>query len=584
MTRVRLLLTSLLVLAVTVSGVTYSTFAKWASSGATFYVNPTNADVSSAAAVAAVQFALDVWNTQGGSPFRYTYGGTVNDTSTANDNRNVLIFRNVSNGSTLATTYSWWDNSNRLLDSDIVVWDGGFTFFTGTSGCGGTNGAYLEDIATHELGHALGLNHSTSADATMYPSYNYCSQELRTLASDDISGIRSLYGTSGGGSNTAPTVVITSPANGATYTQGTAVTLAASASDTQDGNLSTKVQWTDNGVAVGTGASLSVTPSGTGAHTYVAKVSDSGSLQGSSQVSITVTAAVAGGTSAPAMSSPSAGATLTGSSQTFSWTAGSGVTAYWLSAGTSPGGSNLFDQGVGLGQTATITGLPTTGGTVYVRLWWLVGSWAYADYTYTAATSGGGGASLSPAITTPSVGATLTGSSQVFAWTAGSATSFWLYLGRTAGGNDLLNQNMGSSLSVTAAGLPIDGTKIYARLWWVQNGTWAYADTAYNAASTGGGGGGGVSTMPAVVTPTANSILSGSSQTFTWTAGSGASSFWLYLGKTAGSNDLFDRSVGSSLSVTAGGLPTDGRTIYARLWWMRNGAWEYADTKYTSGP
>jgi hypothetical protein len=42
--------------------------------------------------------------------------------------------------------------------------------------------------------------------------------------------------------------------------------------------------------------------------------------------------------------------------------------------------------------------------------------------------------------------------------------------------------------------------------------------------------------------------------------------------------------MGSSLSVTAGGLPTDGRTIYARLWWVGNAGWEYADTRYTAGP
>src|SRR6185436_21042271 len=101
-------------------------------------------------------------------------------------------------------------------------------------------------------------------------------------------------------------------------------------------------------------------------------------------------------------------------------------------------------------------------------------------------------------------------------------------------------------------------------------------------ANTGGGGGGGG--LPVITTPTAGATLTGSSQTFTWGAGSGVTSYWLSLGRTAGGNDLFDRNMGSSLSVTATGLPTDGRTIYARLWWIRNGAWEYADTTYTAGP
>src|SRR5204862_2971500 len=117
--------------------------------------------------------------------------------------------RNVSNGSTIATTYSWWNGNNELLDSDIIFWDGGFTFFTGTSSCGVVpNAAYIEDIAAHELGHALGLNHSTATDATMYPSYSYCSQEFRTLASDDIAAAQSLYGSGSAPANTAPSVTI----------------------------------------------------------------------------------------------------------------------------------------------------------------------------------------------------------------------------------------------------------------------------------------------------------------------------------------------------------------------------------------
>ena len=71
------------------------------------------------------------------------------------------------------------------------MWDGGFKFFTGTSGCGASaNSAYIEDVATHEFGHALGLATRPSGDATMYPSYSYCSQAFRTLASDDIAGVQ----------------------------------------------------------------------------------------------------------------------------------------------------------------------------------------------------------------------------------------------------------------------------------------------------------------------------------------------------------------------------------------------------------
>ena len=276
---------------VTSAGVyAYSTFGgKWTSFPVVLYVNPANRDVSTSAAVSAIQTALTAWNTQSGSAFRYSYGGAVSDTATAHDYRNVVFFRDASNGGVIATTYSWW-SSTRMLDSDVVFWDGGFKFYTGTSGCTtSVPSAYIEDVATHELGHALGLGHSSASDATMYSTYTMCTQTKRTLAADDIAGAKALYGLATGPVNTAPVVTITSPANGATFVQGTTISLAATATDTQDGNISSRIQWTDNGVPVGSGNLVSSLLSLVGIHTIVAKVTDNNGVQSSSQVAVTVT-------------------------------------------------------------------------------------------------------------------------------------------------------------------------------------------------------------------------------------------------------------------------------------------------------
>lgn len=50
----------------------------------------------------------------------------------------------------------------------------------------------LDAVMTHELGHALGLGHSSVSAATMWPTY--MGSAARTLDSDDIAGIASRYG------------------------------------------------------------------------------------------------------------------------------------------------------------------------------------------------------------------------------------------------------------------------------------------------------------------------------------------------------------------------------------------------------
>lgn len=164
--------------------------SSWALASVPYYVNPTNLDLPTSAIPPAIGAGANAWPLQSGASVSFVFAGLSTQTTNTNDGINLVMFRNASNGSALATTYTWFSGS-RIIDADMVFWDAGFQFFTGSSGCSG--GFYIEDVATHEFGHALGLGHSTVTGATMYPSISTCSQQSRTLDADDIAGVLSLY-------------------------------------------------------------------------------------------------------------------------------------------------------------------------------------------------------------------------------------------------------------------------------------------------------------------------------------------------------------------------------------------------------
>jgi hypothetical protein len=168
----------------------YTLLGTWPQPSVPYYINPTNLDLPPSAIAPAIRAGADAWPVQSGASFAFTFAGFSSQTTNTNDGINLVMFRNASSGSALATTYSWFSGT-RIIDTDIVFWDAGFQFFTGSSGCSG--GFYIEDVATHEFGHALGLGHSTVAGATMYPSISTCSQQSRVLDPDDIAAVLSLY-------------------------------------------------------------------------------------------------------------------------------------------------------------------------------------------------------------------------------------------------------------------------------------------------------------------------------------------------------------------------------------------------------
>ena len=111
---------------------------------------------------------------------------------------------------------------------------------------------------------------------------------------------------------------------------------------------------------------------------------------------------------------------------------------------------------------------------------------------------------------------------------------------------------------------------------WI-NGAWQYNDYTYTESGT---------PVPAALTsPAPGSKLTGSSATFTWSAGTGVSLYEFRLGTTGpGSRDVYNSAEATTTALTSGlisNIPTNAATLYARIYSWINGAWQYNDYTYT---
>jgi hypothetical protein len=189
------------------------------------------------------------------------------------------------------------------------------------------------------------------------------------------------------------------------------------------------------------------------------------------------------GANAPAaLTSPAPGSVLSGSSVTFSWTAGTGVTAYAFHVGTTgTGSSDLFDSGGIVATSVLVSGLPTNGGTIYATLYSDInGVWQSVGYTYTTK-------NMAPAaFASPAPGGTLSGSSVTFSWTSGAGVSAYeLWLGTSGlGSSSLYNSGGITANSVKVTGLPTRGATIYATLYSDISGVWTPVYATYTEAAS----------------------------------------------------------------------------------------------------
>jgi hypothetical protein len=276
----------------------------------------------------------------------------------------------------------------------------------------------------------------------------------------------------------------------------------------------------------------------------------------------------------PALVTPTPGTKFPGTTVTFDWTTGNvGATQYELFlSSVGVGDSDLYNSGAVTGTSATVTGLPSNGETIYATLsWYINGTWYSANYTYTAY------GTIQPAhLITPTPGSTLSSTTVTFAWLPGNAaTLFQLYVGTTGiGSSNLYNSGSVTATTETVSGLPATGKTLYVELSWYIGTTWYTANYTYTAS--------GGQPLPALTTPTPGSTLTSTTVTFKWTTGTGgATHYVLYLGSTGvGSSNLYNSGSVTATSVTVSGLPSNGETIYARLFWLIGSVWNSANYTY----
>jgi len=270
------------------------------------------------------------------------------------------------------------------------------------------------------------------------------------------------------------------------------------------------------------------------------------------------------------VTSPAPGSVLSGPTATFSWSTVPWGITYVLHV-TSSSGVDLFD-GAGSGNSATVYGLPTDGTQISATL---VTAYhghpgpAGASFTtnYTAATL------PEPTLTAPAPGTVLTSPRVTFNWTTGTgASAYSLWVGTTGvGSKSLFDSGETTATSATTNVLPANGEPVYVRLFASYNGVARHFDYSYTAPTAG-----------ILTSPVPGSGLPGATSTFTWTAGNGtANGYSLWLGTTgAGSKNLYDSGEIAATSVEVGGLPTNGETVYARLFTSFNGLVVHEDYTY----
>lgn len=182
---------------------------KWKALPVDYVIDPDNPNgLSQEFVVGAISAGAAEWNAYTSStPFgAYSTGDGLSwdgDPGDQPDGRNELLFDDYPQDGVIAVTVVWGIFSGppdlREISEFDILFDTDYTWGyagpTSETELGNTDVMDLQNIATHELGHGLGLADVYNCpEVTMHGYSEQGETKKRTLADPDVTGIQELYG------------------------------------------------------------------------------------------------------------------------------------------------------------------------------------------------------------------------------------------------------------------------------------------------------------------------------------------------------------------------------------------------------
>jgi len=171
---------------------------RWTVLPVNYVINPTNPqNLSESFVCSAVTTSAETWDTATSKELFTDYiTCSIDYTATygVQDYQNAITFGNYPTEGVIAVTTVWYNPATKAIVEFDVMFDTDWTWGDATVT---STVMDLQNIATHELGHGVGLTDvydSVCSAVTMFGYSDYGETIKRTLETPDVTGLQILYG------------------------------------------------------------------------------------------------------------------------------------------------------------------------------------------------------------------------------------------------------------------------------------------------------------------------------------------------------------------------------------------------------